>query len=181
MITDEIAISKALSVLERIAAMMCRAPDKVRMDAPIGASKIEIVFRVGSTVDSKRIVGTRGARLTNFQTLAAMMMRDSGKEIIMGHVERDEECECPTTTFKADPNWPKEQMEVLFKDAVEACFPEREVAVRSRDSSSEGTWLYAGLSKLDEESSEFTDVAQDLFSTAGIQVGRRIVVETEQI
>ena len=176
---SEIIVSRALSVIEKMASMMCSKPDELRMSAQTGSTKCEINFHCADTVDSKRLVGQGGARLKSFQALLAMMLRDTGIEAIIGRVEKDRECPTPFTKFESKPDWNKEEIVALFVEALSACFPEQEVGHRVVDTSSTGTWFYGQFELQNNETSHFTNLAGDVFGAIGINHGRRIIVDRE--
>ncbi len=176
---SEIIVSRALSVVEKMASMMCSKPNEISMRAQVGSTKCEINFHVADSVDSKRLVGQGGARLKSFQALLAMLLRDSGIEAIIGRVEKDKDCPTPFLKFEAKADWDKEEIVRLFNETACACFPEQEVVTRAVDTSSTSTWLYAQFETQDEITSKFTDLAGDMFGAIGINHGRRIIVDSE--
>ena len=177
--TEELQISRALSVLERLIAAMCRTPARLKMDARVGTSVVEINFTVADTIDSKRIVGVGGNRLTNIQRLASMMLKPSGKKVILGQVEKEKECPVEYTQFEADDGWPRAAIETLFKDTVAAYFPENGVAVRTEDNA-DTTKLFAVVPKLDAAAILFARVAYEIFVPIGINAGRRLIADVEE-
>ena len=176
---DEIEISKALAVIERLVAAMCRTPEAMKMDARVGSSVIEIKFTVADTVDSSRIVGVGAERLKCLHALASMMFKASGKKVLIGKVEKEKECAIDYTRFAPAEKWNKTLVETLFKDTVATYFPGNDVAVRTEDSG-DTTKLFAVVKKMDSAAILFGKVAFELFVPIGIAQGRRIIADVEQ-
>jgi len=176
---DELEISKALSVLERLVAAMCRTPSAMRMDARVGGAVIEIKFTVADTVDSSRVVGVGAERLKCLHALASMMFKASGKKVIIGKVEKEKECAIDYTRFVPEDGWNKGLVETLFEDTVATYFPGNGVTVRTEDSG-DTTKLFAVVKKMDAAAILFAKVAYEIFVPVGIQNGRRIIADVEE-
>ena len=176
---DEVKIAKALAVLERLVAAMCRTPERMKMDSRNGSAVIEIKFTVADTVDSSRVVGVGAERLKCLHRLASMMFLASGKKVLIGRVEKEKECAVDYTHFVPNNYWNRQLIESLFKDTVATYFPDNAATVRT-EHSGDTTKLFAVVNKLDAAAILFGKVAYEIFAPIGINHGRRIIADCEE-
>ena len=176
---EDLHVAKSLSVVERLAALMCHEPANLKMDVEIGATIISITFVAADTIDSRRLVGTGGGRLTDFNELAMMMLNHVGRRVMLGRVEKKKDIAVPLGNFKANPAWPRKEIELLFKDAVESCFPDSKTGVKFKDTSNEATFLKAVLPEVNGEAREFARLMNNLLEPISAQQGRRLIADVE--
>lgn len=176
--TDEIQISKALAILERVVAFICKEPDKLEMVTGIGSTKVAINFNVGNADDSIRIVGGRGKGLEHLQRLASVLFEDAGVEPVIGRiVNLDASDKLDFKKYAPNPKWPKAQLLKLVEDIFESigC----DVRVKANDMV-DSTWFIVTATDIDERILNTIKIADKIFAVIGQQQGRRITLDARK-
>lgn len=168
-------IQKPAALIERLAAAVCRHPDKLKMNLDVGNSMVRIQFTAANATDSKRLVG--GRFLSSLKLLASLMFKRTDKVVEFDWVQCDSESEDAHLGFKPDENWPRAKLESLLLEVAATSFPERKVEVKTRDTArnNHGTQFHVVMDSIDDSDSiKFGKAIATLFVPIGENNGRRI-------
>ena len=129
---DTVEIQRSLAVIERLAVALCRHRDKFKMAVDISNSTVSIKF-IAHPDDSRRLVGSGGAHISEIATLAKAALKESGKFVVIEDIESTNDAATESKPFVSNEKWPKKEIESLLLDLGKACFPDRRVAIEAVD------------------------------------------------
>lgn len=113
--------AKAIGLLHRVCVAICKRPEEFRMDVEELSGTIEIGI-VANPTDTKRLVGRGREILQHLEHLMRLLMRGCKKRVRFLDLEPNGNQEVTFAAFVPNPKWPKQSIETLLRDIVEAIF-----------------------------------------------------------
>lgn len=168
-------LDRALGLLRRVCASICKRPNELRMEAEESDGTLEITIEA-NPADTRRLVGAGGNIVKNLELLFRMLTRGTGKHVRFCDIEANTNAPVPFAPFVPNPKWPREKIEKLLRDLAEEIF-DVPVDVRTEAHTRWTVKMYAvpqGDCEDVPDVRTFDKVANVLFVPIGTEAGMKV-------